>query len=483
MKILTGILIFNLLIPSQFVFAKEGGFGCAYSKVPECSGNAKDSHANQYCSYLKAHDTACIQEAWSAVAYTAAAAVCATACLATVTVFGASLESICKIGTTSVAIADTLSSLYVATQVGNDIKDSQAAFQAALSGAGAVGMAIGTSYLSKLGNQASNLNNVYNQATNPTTVTNSSPTVTTAPAPDGGSAVQLNNSNQNNSYGWNQNSNNQNLNANDNLKTQKNQAENKSSKADKTASCLQAGMNTLMASMKWINKAKLVSNADDQLSNLRSVKTAPTTHLAHNNYHPMQTTVDGNAPAPDMADSRGGTNELFIPGEDSLSRIGSSYATASDGKNFPSMSKNDFNNAFKALKDNFGVTPQQFAAAMEQSGPAGAVSKLLGNGPGSDEAKAYFNDIAEKAKSMNGGAPNLAFDKVQNNSGSGKPSGSENPFGALFGDRGPAGINGGGASGVNFGGFKGDIWHAGTTLSIFEIVSRKTNEVSPRLKR
>lgn len=465
MKFVSMVVIANLLIPTQFVFAeKKGTFGCSFSKVDECKNTTSGSQDKQYCSYLKAHDKACIQEAYSAIAYTAVAAICTTSCVLQMSVVpatvaaGKAMAPYCKIGTQAVSIADALTSLYIATQVGKDIKDEQATLHALLSTGTAIGTYAGSSYLNHLAT---------NSSAAATAATNAEQNYLCTAESCGESDVATQQAKADSQS------------ANDASKS----ANDKQAKAEKTATCLQAGMNALMATMKWTNKAKLVSNAEDQLNNLKSVKTTPSSNLGRSNYLPMQNLVNGNAPAPDLADSRGGLSEVFVPGEDSLSRIGESYATAADGKTFPSMGKNDFGNVFQALKDKFGITPQQLATAMESRGPVGAISGLIGNGPGTDAVKSYLNDVASKAGNISSSGSNLAFDKVQNNSGSGKSSGSDNPFSGLFGDRGPAGINGGGASALNFGGFKGDIWHAGTSLSIFEIVSRKTIEVSPRLKK
>ena len=476
MKFLSLLVIVNLLMPTQVIFAGDHGtFGCSYSDVQECSkdnlAHSKIEHSNQYCSYLKAHDTACKQEAYSALAYTAAAAVCAAVCTASITGFGAGLGPLCNTGTQVVSIADAISSLYIATQVSSDIKDSQAGLQAAMSTASAVGMYAASSYMNTLGSATSAASQAAGQAGSAFRNSNLGTVQFRTNPVTGMKEAYYKEGN------FDQNA--QNL---DQANKDVTDAQNKQASKEKLMACLQAGMNTLMASMKWINKSKLVDNAEEQLKNLQDVSqgSAPRTNFGKNQYKPMQTVVNGSAPAPDLSDSRGGVAEVMVPGGDSLARIGESYATAADGKDFGPMTKNDFGKAFQALKDNFGVTPQQMLGSLNSNGVAGTVGKLLGDSAGAGAMKDYLKDMENKARGMNLPS-NLAFESSGGGSGGGSAK-SDNPFGALFGDRGPAGINGGGAAGVNFGGFNGDIWHAGSTLSIFEIVSKKTNEVSARVK-
>lgn len=436
-KIIVGAVCLTFIAGSESSFAKEGTAGCKYRHVQECkditANNKKDPDGinTQYCNYFESHDMGCKQELWSATAYTTVAAVCLTACVLEKTGYGTAaaqaLRPVCTWGSLGVAAADIASTLIISGEIKKKTQDAHKNLPVTygLKG-GSVASAVGAGLATLL---------------------------TT-----GGTIGGL---------------------------------------ANKTVSsaelCAAAVMDGMFAYSKWKNKSVIVKAAEknycqlkenldgkdygcNSLGNFGNINFKPTANLSQ-----FQTNLTSNtATAPDLSGLEGLSSEADdmknMPIDEAVKNMNEAYAKAGDDK---ILGKPNFSKALKALKDVTGADPNAFLASAARGNLSDTMSKLLGNMKGDDFGMGLVKE-SEKlgARLRIEGQTNIAFEKpVSNSNGTNKKFSN---FGSdLFGDRGPAGV--GGADKLIFGGFDGDIWHVGTTQSIFEIVSKKTNAVSNRV--
>lgn len=119
----------------------------------------------------------------------------------------------------------------------------------------------------------------------------------------------------------------------------------------------------------------------------------------------------------------------------------------------------------------------------EPNSAAGLLADMMGGGGEIGGALAQLAQAAqEHGQGLNVGGLGSSYSGGGNAGGGGsKGAGGENPFANLFGGaakdqgaRGPAGETYGKAA-------SNDIWHAGTTMNLFEIVSSKVAKVTPRV--
>lgn len=429
-------IIFLLLVNSSLSFAKEGSAGCKFRHVTECSdirsGNKADPDGinTQYCNYFEAHDMGCKQELWSGIAYTTAAAVCLTGCImekipAIGTAAAQAIRVACTFGSMGVAAADIASTLIIKNQVDQKVKSANQNLPITY-GTGAFGTAAG--------------------------------------AVGGVAALYL---------------------ANGSLAA---------SKATNAEMCVAAVMDGMFAYSKFHNKKKLVEAAEKNYCQLQENMTGQDLGCAspgrlpkfnqfkNFNLSQNQTNIGGSSTAnPDLNGSDSMSSEIEdikkMPISEAVNKMNEAYAKAGDDK---ILGKPDFGKALKALQEATGANPNAFLASAAAGNLSDTMSKLLGNSKGTDLGLAMIKD-AEKlgARLRIEGSANIAFEKPVAGGGANKKFAN---FGNdVFGDRGPAAT--GGAEKLSFGGFDGDIWHIGTTQSIFEIVSKKTTSVSNRVNK
>jgi hypothetical protein len=131
-----------------------------------------------------------------------------------------------------------------------------------------------------------------------------------------------------------------------------------------------------------------------------------------------------------------------------------------------------------------GVSPHQ--ALSSALGGAGQGSAAMGNlataamesGAALASALGLGNAPAETGSAYAGGGGGAGAGH------SGAAGGGDNPFANLFGAKDGGGMGGREPAAIQFsgGGRNDDIWHTGTTLNLFEIVSQRVTQVSRRLK-
>jgi hypothetical protein len=129
--------------------------------------------------------------------------------------------------------------------------------------------------------------------------------------------------------------------------------------------------------------------------------------------------------------------------------------------------------------------------AVKNGGVGAAVSGMMGSTPGSDAlaslASSAQNDAQALGKQMgltSGLGPNLTY---SSGGGGGRSGGSEsNPLSSLFGNTpfggGAMGVQGPAIATFGSGPKMPDIYHTGTKLNLFEIVSDKMSKVVSRVK-
>jgi hypothetical protein len=128
----------------------------------------------------------------------------------------------------------------------------------------------------------------------------------------------------------------------------------------------------------------------------------------------------------------------------------------------------------------------------ELAGKAGKLdSKMFSGGMGGGDLGGALSSLAQAAqenpKELSGlgisSAPaSMYASSGGGGGGGGKSDAAANPFANLFGAK-DAGPSGGSASSANFGARapSNDIWHTGTTMNLFEIVSGKVSQVANRV--
>ncbi len=246
-----------------------------------------------------------------------------------------------------------------------------------------------------------------------------------------------------------------------------------------SGTCLSTVLNAASAAMQWVNKGALVKNSkstEDSLKMLLNNNLALT--QKPNNNNSLANLYSGSTSSPTTADSRSDSRGAPEIDDLSTSNLADSYAMAADGKYF-SKNPNDFKKALEALQKETGITPEGIAKSLEANGVGGTLAKALGNSEKGKEFGKILQDYTSKLTSQD--STGLAYES--SNHGSGAVAAKSDPFGdlanGLGGNRGPA--SGTKVTDVSFSHINGDIWHTGSPLSIFEIVSKKTQTVSGRV--
>lgn len=161
---------------------------------------------------------------------------------------------------------------------------------------------------------------------------------------------------------------------------------------------------------------------------------------------------------------------------DKIDKLADQNAATEAYRNIDDDDKN-YNKGMEMLAAK-NIDPEDFMDHAEEFGIAAAIDKANGNPPGTSS---YLDDMEKNAKPEVPAAmtPALAYDSARSAGGSAKKE--SNPFGDLLGNRGPASGDGG-LKEIKFSGVNAnDIWHTGTNMSIFEIVNKKTVEVTGRV--
>lgn len=249
--------------------------------------------------------------------------------------------------------------------------------------------------------------------------------------------------------------------------------------------CITAALNGIFAAVKWGNRSRIIDSSRDNLASaeLLWVQQQKKGGGDDRKKYIQLASGGGSSSPPTVADVRSAAQQVNVADDNvDTARIGESYATEGTSKLFGNPKAEDYQKMLDVLNKHTGATPNALMDSLESSGVAGTLSKFTGD---SEFGKSLGNAFKEMESKVNGmpAASYLAFDKTGSAGGGGSKGTSDNPLAGLFGARGPAADGGSGVKDIKFGGFNNDIWHAGSTLSIFEIVSRKTQTVSTRVGR
>lgn len=252
--------------------------------------------------------------------------------------------------------------------------------------------------------------------------------------------------------------------------------------AKNDAACVSMALNGLMAGLKWANFVLIQDNSEENYNKVCSM------HATTCDFTKKQESIEtptagvaslgaGGTP-PTVADNRDHTPYIPVRIKDRVNKepgkVSDSFATAELKKTFgtpPGAMQKTIDDLYK----NLGASPGDLAESVANNGLAGTLEKL-GAGP---EAKDLLKKIDAQGRQYLQSNP-MSFASAGSGGGRSSGGGAANPFGGLFGNRGPAAETGK-VNELKFGGFNGDIWHAGTNLSIFEIVSQRTQSVYNRV--
>ncbi len=248
--------------------------------------------------------------------------------------------------------------------------------------------------------------------------------------------------------------------------------------ANKTGSCISFAVNAVMTAAKQYNKSKIGQNSEENFQNLLALITSgaaappplnPTSGMNGN----MAMGAESNAPP--INDMRTNAHEVAADPNEKSNALQESFATAGNSDFMDNKSPQAYKEAMDALNEHFGLTPDRLADILDTQGISGAVQTAVGG----EEGQIVGDLLRDMEKEIAGAPTSLAFESSIKSGGSPSGKGSD-PFANLFGNRGPAAETGG-LKTMKFSGFDNDIWHTGTNLSIFEIVSKKTTVVAPRV--
>lgn len=425
-------------------FTNQTAMADGANKVNACRDKYKADHRASFCNYIKANDTVCDSTWPIAAGYSAAAVVCGVGCL--VPAYGSWAIPICNALTPVVQAADffvaigvnTANSEYIEKADSHVVKDfwgstgtgrdflSYAAphIAAAIQGATITGGYVGGAAAAKAGEEVGK-------------------TAAETAGKEGGEKGA--------EHG-----------------------------AKNAAACVSMVLNGLMAGVKWANFALVQTNSEENYNKMCSMhvsncdfskkEEAPGAPVA-----PIASMGGGGTP-PTVADNRDRSPYLPVKIKDKVNKnpnkVSDSFANA-ELKDLFGTPPGAMKNALDEMYKQTGATPGDLAESVANNGLAGTLAKFGATKDG---------DLLKKIDAL---GPQyfksnpIAFESTGGGVGRSGPA-AASPFGGLFGNRSPA-ADAGKVNDMKFGGFNGDIWHAGTTLSIFEIVRQRTQSVSDRV--
>lgn len=272
------------------------------------------------------------------------------------------------------------------------------------------------------------------------------------------------------------------------------QASNASSSPENTferaASCVSMVTNAALASVKWYDFVALQNGSDKEYKKLQTLIAG-----SINNTLLGQTTNSGGfgGAAPGSGDGSGG------PGVPGGSGLVSATDIAAATKNLTPGAMVNALQSGGTGKIHGHITPEQMKTGVDAfNKKVGPLDKFVADAAANGVGQA-LGKIADMGSSKNSGAVKGALAKMdgetarvlanrapafEGSTGSpGVKSGGGFQFGDLMGKNGAAGPGAGKVEEAKFGGFSNDIWHAGATKSIFEIVSDKTGKLSDRVSK
>ncbi len=265
----------------------------------------------------------------------------------------------------------------------------------------------------------------------------------------------------------------------------------KSSTNEGWGACFSAGINALMAGMKFYHHNTITNNSKKTYEDMCTFTNCETplaeTPPQQAPNSPTAPTAGSSTSPGAMADVRGQSfTEDVGSAIDEAAKNGTMAENAANGelKNFLGNPKpKDIQKVLNDLPKLTGMTPRQLAEAAAQNGVANTLGKFT---PDTAEGK-FMKDLLknsedEMQKWLKNHPNPIQFAGAA--SGGGRSSGStSSPFSGLLGGRSPGVEGGQGPQEVKFGGFTNDIWHAGTNKSIFEIINDKTHNVTDRVQK
>ncbi|MEW6057655.1 MAG: hypothetical protein AB1540_13670 [Bdellovibrionota bacterium] len=443
--------------------------GCSYSQnhpCPEKLMTHKDgeAHVEGFCRQMEINDRACHYTMGLAAAYTAVAAACSALCVSSIFTLGLSdtfLSSACIAGSIAAGVADIAAGI----KLNNDMAEMQNKYKDVvlkdfglaprIAGPVVAGAGLFTAFV---------FGGVNATSTYVTGATNAIKVGSAA-----GGAAQTMGSSSATTVTTEVSSNTEAL----------------------VGSCVTAAATTAVASLKWAEETVIKNHSEKTF---------------HQMCDPMNSQIDCRKPShSDLATtpsnitgnglSTGGTAPPSLAKQEGLSlsdqkkidddfnsgKIAQNMATSDFGKIF-NKSPHDIQKALDAFKNGTGLSLGQFANQVKKGGLGSALAQFTKDAPASSQAavKDALKKLEAEMRAQHLGSI-LAFGESSSRSSAGKTAGSS-PFAGLFqGSNRELSSLAGGAQDLKFSGFKGDIWHAGSTKTIFEIVSEKTSSVSNRV--
>lgn len=428
---------------ADFEFAPPEHSSCSYSKNYPCTGvegrDAADALVDGHCQMLKKNDSSCKHSQRMAVAYTTVAAACAAVCFSSIASMGATNVATlgCTYGAATLGIVD----MVWATKNQFDADWSESKKSAIVSRAGEL-----------VGGYASPIVNLFLSYQGYQASAAAAKEVIGTQAHD--SAMQDRRRN----------------------------------------ACIAAVVNGTIAAVRYTNWGLIAHGSSSTYKDMCQVEpkncfragALPPGQLTPGASGPQNGLAGGASTPPVTADLNARDQQDFlnkVTDDANKGELASSYASADETKQMGlggSNPKDGFNKALESLKG-FGVTPAQLADSIAKNGVGETLARFAeGNAEGANlmrqietEARKLSPTTLSSMMAFEGGTPS--------GGGSKAAADSESPFAALFGAAGDRGPATGGVKEVKFGGFNGDIWHAGTQKSIFEIVSDRMQVVRSRV--
>jgi len=245
--------------------------------------------------------------------------------------------------------------------------------------------------------------------------------------------------------------------------------------------CVTAILTAKVTADKWISKRKIRKNLDEnyleskklvsffpkpgapgQTPQLTPIMTGNTTQVA---------SASGNDTRNDSYSLESDIKEVFPTNSAATDSIRDLY-----GHDF---TPEDFSKMIDAMKK-AGIDPEKFVSDVESKGVGPALTSNFG-----DKASSLVSAIEGLEKDLSAASatdtPKMAFESTSSKQSHGSQNKKDSDglnFGDLFGNRGPAAETGG-VSELKFDGIEGDIYHTGTNLNLFEIVSRRYQKSAP----
>lgn len=252
-------------------------------------------------------------------------------------------------------------------------------------------------------------------------------------------------------------------------------------------SCWSAAINTVLAGVRYYNIHAITKSSRTNYDAMCSQHPEECNKTAAGNKKPPAESTRNPIGGSSLASAAPITPEASSKIDDLAKDIEAGLNNGTTAENFatagfkpnlgPADGRKALQTALKGLNDH-GITPAMLARSLAADGVAGTLSKLPGVSEGMKDAFKKLDDAAKQSGGLT--STQFAFEGGGGAHGGSAQKSSSDPFAGMMGNRGPA-AGMGGAQAMKFGGFDGDIWHAGTQKSIFEIVRDKTQTVSSRV--